>query len=349
MPPFPPRSIGGTPLGGTPIPIRPPHTKPAWPPVKNPPDPVIPPDTPPVDIGPITVTPVDPNPPPPVAVAPPHGQPGVWSDGWMLFRQQGGAIVIDMSTGSRSLTEVKQVFSDQRVSQSLVNQMLGLLWTGAKATAVEPWPVRATAQKASKEKLMGTDLSQDEKLDIFAATMESVAKDVRDIKAALVTYQAEQTEDHWAAAFGLTEEPAGLDVPLETFSPEKAALYAVFERSVINGSRTFVKSDCVTLASTLTFGTAIDADGQRYLDLCVKYSVDRDVAIFALLTGLVDPYEGGFTARLERDVAALAGTYKPETLSDGTVVSRWIPLTFEGAYKRLLPSGSGGQAGQGGA
>ncbi len=349
LPIGPPRAIGGTPIGGTPIPIRPPHTKPTWPPVINPPDPVIPPGTPPVDPGPITVTPVDPNPPKPVEPVPPHGRPGVWSDGWMLFRQQGGAIVVDTSTGSRSVTEVKQVFSDQWVAQSLVNQMLGLLWTGAKATAVEPWPTRVTAQKSSKEKLMGTDLSQDEKLDIFAATMESVAKDVRDIKAALVTYQAEQTEDHWAVAFGLVEEPLGLDVALDVFSPERAALYAVFGRSVINGSRTYARADCVTLASTLTFGTAIDADGQRYLDLCVKYGVDRDVAIYAPLTGLVDPYEGGLGARLERDVAALAGTYKPETLSDGTVVSRWVPLTFEGAYRRLLPSGSGGQAGQGGA
>lgn len=196
---------------------------------------------------------------------------------------------------------------------------------------------------------MGTDLSQEEKLDIFAATMEGVAKDVRDIKAALVTYQAEQTEDHWAAAYALTEEPDGLDVPLETFSPERASLYAVFARSVINGSATFPRTACVTLARALALGTDIDAAGQVYLDLLVKWEVDRDVAIFALLTGLVDPYEGGFSARLEKDVAALAGTVKPESLSDGTVVSRFVRLDFEGAYRKLLPSGSGGQAGQGGA
>jgi len=155
--------------------------------------------------------------------------------------------------------------------------------------------------------------------------------------------------DQWAAAFGITEAPLGLDVAVDVFAPERAALYAVFERSVINGSRTFVKSDCVSLAHNLVMGNALGEPGQKYLDLCVKYSVDRDVAIYALLTGLVDPYEGGFGARLERDVAMLAGTVKPETLSDGTVVSRWVPLTFEGAYRKLLPSGSGGQAGQGGA
>lgn len=316
------------------------------PPVGPPAPPVKPPlpPGPPRPPGPIVITPG--GPPPPPEPLPTQYQPGMWSDGWVVVRQHEGSLVLDGSNGMHVLYDVRNAGSS---AADIVNQILGVVGLAARATTVEPWPVRYTAQKASKEKLMGTDLSQDEKLDIFAATMESVAKDVRDIKAALVTYQAEQTEDHWAAAFGLTEEPAGLDVPLDVFTPERAALYAVFERSVINGSRTFVKSDCVTLASTLTFGTAIDETGQKYLDLCVKYSVDRDVAIYSLLTGLVNPYEGGLGARLERDVSALAGTYKPETLSDGTVVSRWVPLTFEGAYKRLLPSGSGGQAGQGGA
>lgn len=287
-----------------------------------------------------------PKPPVPPDETPQQYREGWWSDGWAVLRQSGGSLVITLSNGAIVYIDIRT--AGERAAD-IVNHALGVIGAAARPTQVEPWPpARQSTQKSpQKETLLNTQVTDAEKLDLLLVLAEQQARDIATVKQVLVTYQAEQEEmpkDVWADAFTLAEEPPGLDQPLTSFEPMTVARYAVFGRSVLNGSRIYPDPRRVALAKALALGTDIDAQGQTYLDLLVKWEVDRDVAIFALLTGLVDPYEGGFSARLERDVAALAGTYKPETLSDGTVVNRFVRLDFEGAYKLLLPSGSGGTA-----
>lgn len=194
-------------------------------------------------------------------------------------------------------------------------------------------------------------LTQDEKLEVLAATIEGVAKDVALIKQVLVDAGADQPSvprDIWTDAFDLSFEPDGLDQPLVSFDAARLAEYLVFARSPLNGSRVYPDPKRISLAGKIAYGqTDVDAQGARYLELCAKWAVDHDVAIAALLAGLVDPFDASFGARLEQDVAHLAGTIKPETV-DGQVIPRFVPLTLEGVYRKLMPSGSGGQAGQGG-
>lgn len=199
---------------------------------------------------------------------------------------------------------------------------------------------------------VSTVISDTEKLDVLLAVAEQTARDVADVRQVLVTYQEPATDeaptDIWEAAFSLAEEPAGLDVPLESFDAARFAEYCMFARSVLNGTKLYPDPRRVDLARALATGGPIDAQGEVYADLVTKWQVDSDVAIAALLTGLVDPYDVSFGARLERDVAQLAGTIHPETLSTGEVIPRFQRLDLEGVYRKLMPSGSGGQAGQGG-
>jgi len=315
----PPRSIGGTPLGGTPIPIRPPHTKPTWPPVINPPDPVIPPGTPPGDIVPITVTPVDPNPPPPAAVIPPHGQPGVWSDGWMLFRQQGGAIVVDASTGSRSVTEVKQVFSDQRVAQSLVNQMLGLLWTSARATTIEPWPVRpaSTMSKSLRGNTMPditlADLAA--QIQVLIINSEQVNSRLAAIEEHLAGAETEQppappaTDDDaefWAQFL------AAVDPDPETFEPEVFDFYArgrvLYQwraEYTPTGKRIY---PAVPVARKMDYIRKMWAADSAEAQPWIQAGVDRETAVYGILAGWCDEvFATGFGARPQSAILPLAG------------------------------------------
>ncbi len=206
--------------------------------------------------------------------------------------------------------------------------------------------------KAEDSQPVSTVISDTEKLDVLLAVAEQSARDIADVKTVLVTYQepaANEPTDIWEAAFGLAEELEGLDRSLGPFDPVMFAQYCVFGRSVINGAKLYPDQRRVDLARALATGGGFsDSYELLYADLVSKWQVDRDVAIAALLTGLVDPYDTSFNARLERDVAALAGTIKPETLSTGEVIPRFVRLDMEGLYRRLLPSGSGGQAGQGG-
>lgn len=198
-----------------------------------------------------------------------------------------------------------------------------------------------------KEELLA-QLTQDEKLEVLAATIEGVAKDVALIKQVLVDAGADQPSvprDIWTDAFDIASEPDGLDHPLTSFDGARLAEYLVFARSPLNGSRVYPDPRRIGLAGKIAYGqTDVDAPGARYLDLCAKWAVDHDVAIAAILAGLVDPYDTSFGARLERDVAMLAGTYKAETLPTGEILNRWVPRTLEDIYRRLMPSGSGGTA-----
>ena len=291
-----------------------------------------------------------PKPPAPPDETPQQYQPGWWSDGWAVLRQSGGSLVITLSNGAIVYIDIRT--AGERAAD-IVNHALGMIGAAARPTQTEPWPpARQSTQKSpQKETLLNTQVTDAEKLDLLLVLAEQQARDIATVKGVLVTYQAEQEEmpkDVWADAFTLTAEPPGLDQPLTAFEPMTVARYAVFGRSVLNGSKLSPDPRRIALAKALALGTDLDAHGEAYVELLAKWGVDRDVAILALLTGLVDPYEGGFSARLEKDVAQLAGTVKPETLSTGEVIPRFVRLDFEGCYKRLLPSGSGGQAGQGG-
>lgn len=320
-------------------------------PPKFPPGPSIPPGTPPVPLPGGTAVPPY-VPPPPKDTGPPQQyQDGWWSDGWVVVRQTGGRIVLTLSNGGSLSVNVQAVGESAPV---IVNNIMGVIGAAARPTQSEPWPpARQEPQKSSsKEQLLATNVTDAEKLDLLLAVAEQTARDVADVRQVLVTYQEPATDDEptdiWDAAFNSAEEPAGLDVPLESYDAARFAQYLVYQRSILNGTRVYPDRRRVLLARALVTGGLLDAQGEVYADLVIKWQVDRDVAIAALLTGLVDPYDTSFSARLERDVAQLAGTIKPETLSTGEVIPRFQRLDLEGVYRKLMPSGSGGQAGQGG-
>lgn len=327
-----------------------------WPPVSVPPSPKPPKPTPPEPGTGGTLPPGTGLPPDPIVVTPPQPQPpkdetpqqyrdGWWSDGWVVVRQTSGILKLTMSDGTIRLVDVRTAGAN---AAQTTNWLMEILGAAARPTQIEPWPpARTTPQKSSKETLLNTQVTDAEKLDLLLVLAEQQARDIATVKGVLVTYQAEQEEmpkDVWADAFTLAAEPPGLDQPLTSFEPMTVARYAVFGRSVVNGSKTYPDPRRVALAKALALGTDLDAQGEAYIELLAKWEVDRDVAILALLTGLVDPYDTSFDARIERDVAQLAGTVKPETLSTGEVIPRFVRLDFEGCYKRLLPSGSGGTA-----
>lgn len=334
-PPVPPGSAAWPPKP-VPVPPTPGPGPRGEPPPKDPP-----PLPPPGDDGTITVTPW---PPPPVPPAPgPTGIPPDWADAELTLRQHAGKpVLLPTVAGIRKQGEVVEITDLSAAAYRLF--VTHVRFAGNRTT--EPSGPQSAAKSASKETLLEqTSLSLDEKLDILAAAIETIGRDVAELKSAVLAPPppADTPQDHWSLALAQTEEPAGLDVPLTSFDPVRAAEYAVWRRSPINGAK--VGSDeqharALTLVRAIYHATTVeeitDPLARRYYEIASRAGASIDVILWAPLVEMVDLWPGPLTHIDWSAVTALAGVYK----QDG-----FHPLTWEDAFNKQFPV-QGGTPGQ---
>lgn len=186
-----------------------------------------------------------------------------------------------------------------------------------------------------------------EKLDLALASLSTIEGRMTSVQTPEHPQQLPKN-DPWTEALAQTEEPAGLDVPLAGFERRGAILRARWRRSVLNGTQTGNPgTHALRLALVRSIYEAesveeMDPRARAYYQACMRTQptpVETDVMLYAVLAGHVDPFDAGFTARLDESVSQLAGTWKP----DG-----WHPRDLQWIYESEFPH-QGGGPGLGGA